>query len=291
MSTHPLCASTPDGTALGTLVLPEGDGPWPLVVFFPDAGGPRDTFTRMGERLAAGGYAVVLVDPFRRQRPFAPFDPATVFGDPAERARLGAVVQAMEPVGVLADAVALVDALTDARVRRDVFGTVGYCLGGSLSLLAASTLPDRVVAAAAIHGGGLVTDAPDSPHRRVGDIRASLYLGVAGQDPSCTPEHQAALAQSLAAAGVHYQLELTPEARHGYAVPDLPTYHVAAAETHWRRLTALFDGSRLKRWSPPRIVRRASVSSPGSSTSCWRTRRRRIWSCINRSSRPTPSAT
>ena len=245
MPTTPLRAPTSDGTALGTLVLPEGAGPWPLVLLFPDAGGPRDTFTRMGERLAAAGHAVVVVDAFRRQRPFAPFDPATVFAEPAERGRLMAIVHAMEPVGVLADAVALADSITDARVRRDVFGTVGYCLGGRLSFLAASTLPHRVVAAAVIHGGGLVTDAPDSPHHNAGAIRAALYLGVAGEDASCTPEHQAALARALAAAGVHYQMELTPDARHGYAVPDLPPYHAAAAETHWHRLTTLFAGSLL----------------------------------------------
>lgn len=245
MPTYPITASTPDGDALGSLVLPDGDGPWPLVVFFPDAGGLRGTMERMGERLAAAGHAVVLVDPFRRQRPYAPFDIGTVMGDPPERERLFAMARAVKPSEVVADAVALVDALTDARVRRDVFATTGYCLGGRLSFVAACSLPDRVVAAAATHAGGLVTDAPDSPHRLASALRARLYLGVAGQDSSCTPEHQGALAQALAAAGVRYVMEFDPSVRHGYAVPDLGVYDEVASEHHWGRVLELLASSRL----------------------------------------------
>ncbi|RYE93959.1 MAG: dienelactone hydrolase family protein [Myxococcales bacterium] len=230
---------------MGTLVLPEGDGPWPLVVVFPDAGGPRVTFVRTGERLAGAGYAALVVDAFRRQRPFAPFDIGTVMGDPPERARLMGIMQAVKPEGVITDTVALVDAITDARVRKEVFGTMGYCFGGRLSFLAAISLPERVVAAASIHGGGLVSDAPDSLHRRAAAIRASVYLGVAGQDSSCTPEHQGALAQALGAAGVRYLMELNADVRHGYAVPDLDSYDEVATEHHWGRLLELFGTPRL----------------------------------------------
>jgi dienelactone hydrolase len=33
----------PDGHSQGTLHLPEGDGPWPGVLLFPDAGGAANT--------------------------------------------------------------------------------------------------------------------------------------------------------------------------------------------------------------------------------------------------------
>ncbi len=49
---------TADGEAAATLHLPDGDGPWPGVLMFPpDAGGARDTFSDMGDRMASMGYA------------------------------------------------------------------------------------------------------------------------------------------------------------------------------------------------------------------------------------------
>ena len=42
----------PDGRSHGTLHVPDGNGPWPGVLVFPDAGGTRETFRQMGDRLA-----------------------------------------------------------------------------------------------------------------------------------------------------------------------------------------------------------------------------------------------
>jgi carboxymethylenebutenolidase len=109
-----------------------------------------------------------------------------------------------------------------------------------MAFLVASALGERVAAVAAIHAGGLVTDAPDSPHRGVAGLRGRLYLGVAANDASCTPEHQEALTAALDAAGVRYALERY-DALHGFAVPDFVVYDEAAAEHHWERVLALFD--------------------------------------------------
>ena len=89
------------------------------------------------------------------------------------------------------------------------------------------------------HGGGLVTDDPDSPHRLAGRVKASVYLAVADSDRGCTPEHQGALAAALAAADVEYCIELYRGKKHGFAVSDHPgAYDRDAAERHWRRLEA-----------------------------------------------------
>jgi carboxymethylenebutenolidase len=240
MTTRALTTSTVDGLAEATLIVPEGTGPLPLVVFIPDAGGLRPAMTRMGERLSLAGFAVLQLNPYWRSGPHAPFDAKTVFSDPPERARLMSLMGAVKPANVMSDIEALVAAIPDARVQRERFGTLGYCMGGRLAFVAAGMLPARVVAAASIHGGGLVSDAPDSPHLLAPKIRAALYLGVADQDPSCTPEHQATLKAALDAASVRYQLELNPGARHGYAVPDFPVYDEPAAERHFERIVALF---------------------------------------------------
>jgi carboxymethylenebutenolidase len=113
-------------------------------------------------------------------------------------------------------------------------------MGGRLALGAASALGSVVVAAASIHGGGLVSEAEDSPHRDVHRIHGRLYLAVADNDSTCTPEDQTVLHQVLGEAGVRYELERYPGARHGFAVPDTTAYNDAAAARHWEKVLALF---------------------------------------------------
>lgn len=243
MSETTIRASTEDGQVDARLFLPdEGEGPWPLVVFYVDAGGLRPAMSGMGERLAKAGYAVLQPNPFWRAEPYEPFDPRTMFRDPEERARLMKLLGTVRPEAVIADTKALVASLeSDRRIDASRIGMVGYCMGGRLAFIAAGAWPERVVAAASIHGGGLVSDAEDSPHRAAGRIRAALYFGVADQDSSCTEEHQRALREALDQAGVEYELELYPGARHGFAAPDFPVFDRAASERHWERVLDLFE--------------------------------------------------
>jgi carboxymethylenebutenolidase len=232
---------TPDGVADAWTYKPEGKGPSPAIVFYPDAGGVRPTMHQMAERLASLGYPVLLPNVFYRAGEFAPFDMKTVFSVPEERARIMNLIQSLDPASAMRDAKAYMDAiLSQPGVAGDHVGCVGYCMGGRLAFITAGTYPERVAASASIHPGGLVTDKPDSPHANAPKIRAHIYLGVADNDGSCTPEHQGALASSLGAAHVAYQLELYRGASHGFAVPDMPVYDKAAAERHWERLAALF---------------------------------------------------
>jgi carboxymethylenebutenolidase len=226
---------------------PDAGGPGqPAVIMFPDAYGVRDVMDRMAQRLADLGYAVALPNLYFRTPGAGPFDANTTFSDPAGRARLGA---AMGPAneGAMRATAALLAALTDVpAAKADKVGTIGYCNGGRLSFLAAGTFPDRVAAAASIHGGRLaVEDDPNSPHRLAGRIQARLYFGVADEDRSCTPADQARLTAALGEAKVDYQLELNPGARHGYAVADHDVYDEKAAERHWERTAELF-GAALK---------------------------------------------
>jgi carboxymethylenebutenolidase len=221
---------------------PASGGPGPAVLLYSDAYGVRPAKHEMAARLAGLGYSVLLPDVFYRAGDYPPFDKATVWSDPPERARLMALIQSLTPERLRADAAAWLDAIA-ARpgIDRARVGVTGYCMGGRLSYLTAALHPDRVRGAASIHGGGLVTDAPESPHRLADRVKASLHLAVADQDRSCTPEHQGALAAALGAAGVRYCLELYVGKRHGFAVTDHPgAYDPEAAARHWRRLEAFF---------------------------------------------------
>ena len=89
-------------------------------------------------------------------------------------------------------------------------GTTGYCMGGRLSLVSAAHHPDSIVAAASFHGGHLVTDAPDSPHRLVDRITGRVYVAGAENDASFTADDAAALDDALTAAGVEHTVEFYP---------------------------------------------------------------------------------
>jgi dienelactone hydrolase len=90
----------PDGRSHGTLHVPDGNGPWPGVLVFPDAGGTRETFRQMGDRLAGTGYVTLIPDIYYRAGEWAPFDVATLFTDERERARLAGLAGALTGSGV-----------------------------------------------------------------------------------------------------------------------------------------------------------------------------------------------
>ncbi|MEQ1566952.1 MAG: dienelactone hydrolase family protein [Myxococcota bacterium] len=224
------------------LYVPEGPGPWPRVVLLMDAGGLRPSMDALATAFAAAGTAVIAPNLYWRSEPFAPIDFRTAFSVPAESERVRALMRAIAVPDVVADLAGWYD-WPDPRLRPGPVGLVGYCMGGRLAVLAAAAAPDRVVAAAAIHPGGLVTDGPTSPHLGVGTIRAQLYIGAADEDNSFTAAHRATLAAALDAAGTRYELDFQPGARHGYAVEDAPVYSAAADARHRDKVTALFRSS------------------------------------------------
>lgn len=235
---------TPDGECAATLHTPEGAGPWPAVIVFPDAGGVRETFRAMADRVAGLGRVALLPDVYYREGGFEPFDMATVFSDAVQRARLMALAGTQTPERVVADAGAFLDFLAQRpEVSGPRVGTTGYCMGGRASMLVAGSHPDRVAAAASFHGGRLaVADDPTSPHLLADRIRAAVYVAGAENDGSFTPEQAALLDEALTAAHVAHTVEFYPAA-HGFAVPDNPTYDQAAAERHWAALAALYGAA------------------------------------------------
>jgi carboxymethylenebutenolidase len=232
---------TADGHSAGTLHTPEGTGPWPGVLVFPDAGGVRATFAQMGDRLAGMGYAVLIPDIYYRAGEWAPFDVATLFTDEQERARMSGLVRVLTNEAVIADAGAYADfLLARPEVAGPAIGTTGYCLGGRMSLVAAGGLGHKIAAAASFHGGGLAVDGnPSSPHLSADRITATVYVAGAQDDRSFTAEQAELLESALTGAGVDHTIEFYP-AGHGFAVPDNPTYDAQASDRHWAALGELY---------------------------------------------------
>jgi len=232
---------TSDGHSNGTLHVPDGDGLWPGVLVFPDAGGARETFRQMGDRLASMGYVTLIPDIYYRAGEWAPFDVATVFADKQERARLASLASVLTNDRIIADSGAYADfLLARPEVRGSAIGTTGYCLGGRMSLIAAGGLGREVAAAASFHGGRLaVAGDPSSPHLSADRITATVYVAGAEDDDSFTTEQAELLDSALTDAGVDHTLEFYP-AHHGFAVPDNPTYNAEANARHWEALHELY---------------------------------------------------
>jgi carboxymethylenebutenolidase len=211
------------------------------VILYPDAGSVRDVTHGMASRLAGLGYVVLSPHIFYRAGDYPPFDVKTVFANPAERERLMKLVRSLDHDSAMRDAGHYLRALAEQPgVAAGPMGCIGYCIGGRLAFSTAGSHPEKIGAAACIHGGGISTDAPDSPHLLAGAIRARLYFGIADNDPSCTPEQQGRLMTALAAAHVRFTIDHFSSVSHGYAMTDFPVYAAEPAELHWRRAEELF---------------------------------------------------
>jgi carboxymethylenebutenolidase len=242
---------TPDGTCDAAFIHPT-TGSHPGVLIWADAFGLRPAMREMGKRVAAEGYSVLVPNPFYR------LAKAPVFGDlssfnfqnQADMAKLTPLMGSINAPGAAEkDAVALI-AFLDAQPqvnKAKKIGTQGYCMGGPLVVRTAATVPDRVGAGASFHGGGLVSDAPNSPHLLAPKIKARMYFAVASNDDARQPDAKDKLREAFAAAKVPAEIEVYSGALHGWCMSDMPhaanqpaIYNKPDAERAFAKLLALY---------------------------------------------------
>ncbi|MYJ94906.1 MAG: dienelactone hydrolase family protein [Proteobacteria bacterium] len=233
---------TPDGTADCHFVHP-ASGAHPGVLIWPDALGLRPAFEQMGRRLAESGYAVLVVNPYYRTERAPVLPEGASFRDEATRKKIFPLMRSLTPETIVTDARAFVGFLDaqDAVADNRMMGTMGYCMGGSMTMRTAAAFPDRIGAGASFHGGRLVTDSPDSPHLLVDRIRAHYLFAIAENDDQKDPEAKTVLRDVFAAAGLPAEIEVYAGTLHGWCPPDSAVYHEAQAERAWSRLLALFE--------------------------------------------------
>ena len=235
---------TPDGSADAYLVHP-AKGEHPAVLIWPDIFGLRPAFKEMATRLAESGYAVLVINPFYRTRkaPTAP-DHAD-FNDPATRQMLMFLMGSLSPDTALTDAKAFVAFLDQqpAVDKKKKMGTTGYCMGGPFVMRTAAAFPDRVGAGATFHGGGLVTDKPDSPHLLIPQMKAHFLIAIAESDDSKQPEAKGVLRDAFAKANLPAEIEVYAGTQHGWCPTDSHVYNHDQAEKAWSRMLALFSAS------------------------------------------------
>jgi len=232
---------TRDGQCPTHVFTPTGDGPWPAVIFYMDAGGIRPTELQMAQRLSDAGYVVLLPDLFYRHGPYGPLVPTEVFkGD--VMVVLGPLMATTGNDKAAEDTAALLDYLeSHPHVAGRRHGAVGFCMGGGMAIVSAAGYPDRFAAVASFHGGNLANDAPTSPDRFVSALQAEVYVAAADHDPHYPADMARRFEAALEHAGVRYQTETYVGAAHGWMKPDFPVFDAQAAERGWAAMLALFD--------------------------------------------------
>jgi carboxymethylenebutenolidase len=228
---------TPDGTADCYFVHP-ATGTAPGVLVWPDIFGLRPAFRTMGKRLAESGYSVLVVNPFYRTKkaPTADKGAATPIAD------LRPLAGALNETTHMTDAkafVAWLDQQASVAKNRKI-GTQGYCMGGPMAFRTAAAMSDRVGAVASFHGGGLVTDMPNSPHLQASKTKAQLLIAIAANDDMQRPTDKDVLKETFAKSKQPAEIEVYTGAAHGWCPPDSGVYNEPQAEKAWSRLLALY---------------------------------------------------
>jgi carboxymethylenebutenolidase len=229
---------TPDGTADCYFVHPT-TGTAAGVLVWPDIFGLRPAFRQMGKRLAETGYSVLVVNPFYRVKKAPTADKGSATPIP----QLMPLAQALNETTQMTDArafIAWLDKQPSVAQNRRI-GTQGYCMGGPIAFRTAAAVPNRVGAIALFHGGGLVTDMPNSPHLLAAKTKAQLLIAIAANDDMRSPNEKNVLKETFAKVNLPAEIEVYTGAAHGWCPPDSGVYNEPQAERAWTRLLALYQ--------------------------------------------------
>ena len=239
---------TSDGTCDAVFIHP-AKGTHPGVLIWTDALGLRPSFREMGKRIAAAGYSVLVPNPFYRVAKAPVLDSSFSFQNPADMAKLQKLMGSVNAPGAAEkDALAYLAFLDEQKQvnKKKKIGTQGYCMGGPLVMKTAAAMPDRVGAGGSFHGGGLVSDKPDSPHLLASKIKAHMYFGIATNDDMRQPDAKDKLREAFTVAKNPAEIEVYSNAQHGWCVSDMPLqdgkpiYNKPDAERAWGKLVALY---------------------------------------------------
>src|ERR1700674_564618 len=228
---------TPDGTADCYFAHP-ATGTAPGILMWPDIFGLRPAFRQMAKRLAESGYSVLVVNPFYRVKKAPTADAGSATPVP----QLLPLAQALTETTQITDAKAFIGWLDQQSsvAKNRKMGTQGYCMGGPIAFRTAAAVADRVGAVASFHGGGLVTDMPNSPHLQAAKTKAQLLIAIAVNDDMRSPNEKNVLKETFAKANLPAEIEVYTGSAHGWCPPDSQVYNEPQADKACRRPLALY---------------------------------------------------
>jgi carboxymethylenebutenolidase len=179
-----------------------------------------------------------VVNPFYRTKKA----PTAENGSATPIAQLMPLAQSLNETTQTSDAKAFIAWLDQQAsvAKNKKVGTQGYCMGGPIAFRTAAAVPDRVGAVASFHGGGLVTNQPNSPHLQASKTKAQFLIEIAENDDQRSPDEKNVLKETFSKAGLPAEIEVYAGAAHGWCPPDSRVYNESQAEKAWSRLLALY---------------------------------------------------
>ncbi|HEX2932301.1 MAG TPA: dienelactone hydrolase family protein [Candidatus Binatia bacterium] len=229
--------NTSDGKMDAYLAQPKDGGSYPGVVVIQEAFGVNSHIKKVAERIAAEGYVAIAPDIFHREAErIIPYSEM-----PKAIATLQRVVdsKAMEDVGA-----AIAHLKAQSNVKSGSLGVIGFCMGGRLTYLTAAHHNSDVKCAVPYYGGGIPMGNP-SPLSRTGEIKCPMYLFFGAKDQLIPMDHVNQIKAELTAKKVPFQMEVYPDAGHGFFCDDRGSYHEASAKDSWGK-TKVFFAQHLK---------------------------------------------
>jgi carboxymethylenebutenolidase len=216
----------------GYLALP-GSGRGPGVVVIQEWWGLVPQIKGAADRLAREGFVALVPDLFHGKTTASPDEAGKLMMalriDEAEQDLRGAIRYLLAHEAVTGPEMAVrpkPESLGNKKV-----GTIGFCMGGALSLFAASK--NAEVSACVVFYGGHPNVKPDLPN-----LQAPVLGLYAGNDGFVTPESVQALDAELTKLGKPHEFHTYPRVDHAFANETGKNYNKAAAEDAWRRAVA-----------------------------------------------------
>jgi carboxymethylenebutenolidase len=195
----------------------------PAVLVIQEAFGLNPHIRDVTQRVAAEGYVALAPDLYWRG------GKGRTVGY-HQLAEAIALMQSLSDADIVADVRSALGYLEgEAFVRPDRIGITGFCMGGRVSYLAACEVPEKIKACAPFYGGGI-------PVEKTASLKAPV-LAFFGEDDGFIPlDGVERLKAELARLGKQAEVVVYPGAGHGFFCNERDSYRADAARDAWERL-------------------------------------------------------
>jgi carboxymethylenebutenolidase len=198
----------------GYLALP-ASGKGPGIVVIQEWWGLVPQIKGVADRLAGEGFVSLVPDLYHGETTTSP--------DQAGKLMMALKIDEAEK-----DLRGAVQSLMAHKAVTQKVGTIGFCMGGALSLFAASKNPE--VSACVVFYGGHPNVKPD-----LANLKAPVLGLYAGKDGFVTPESVKALDAELTRLGKRHEFHTYPGVDHAFANETGRNYNREAAADAWKR--------------------------------------------------------
>jgi len=209
--------------------MPEGKGPFPLILVVQEIFGVHEHIKDLTRRLAKAGYMAVAPELFARQGDVSKL---TSFEDILK------IVSKVPDEQVLSDLdLAVAWAKKQGKVDGARVGITGFCWGGRIVWLYAA----RASIKAGVAWYGRISNPVNmNQTKTVLDVASKLkapVLGLyAGQDSGIPLSHIDLMKKAIAEAKGASEIVVYPNAQHGFNADYRPSYSKADAEDGWKKM-------------------------------------------------------